>query len=537
MKISKIKIQNFRSIREAEISCCDFNTFVGQNNSGKTNLFEAIEFFYNGLGRGISVSDVSFNRDTENEVIVELTFIGALDGVEKMKNEKNAMAMKSALGGNDIVSIKRSSREVGKRKITINGSELIKTPTGFDAALNDFLPKFEYIHTRQFYDALVKYAKTTPIGAMLSSVMAVILESSIQYKEFQEKFNTLFGSEESDVRIEFDTLGEKVKANLEKQFPDCTKVRFEVTQPVFEDLLKNFETSVDDGIETLASEKGDGMQRALMLAIIQAYAEFRRQNEDTGKSFLFFIDEAELHLHPTAQRKLKNVLIELCEGIDQVFINTHSSVLVADNHTCQRIFKVEKNNKITVIQSTDEADKEYIIFELLGGSPADLLLPNNFLIVEGRSELELITAVIKRFYKDKPKIQVIAANGDTDQAERTINAIEHAFKPLNKSLYGDKVIILCDKPSAQREGGVNDFKIRYKPLVKNNQLLFLPTRAIEMYYPQPWQKTEMEEDTMDGKKKVQLGKRVGQEITQSQFETDLKIVFDALSECWAKAIV
>jgi putative ATP-dependent endonuclease of the OLD family len=371
MKISKIKIQNFRSIREAEIDCSDFNTFVGQNNSGKTNLFEAIEFFYNGLGKGVSVSDISFGRDTENEVVVELTFTGALDGVEKMKNEKNASAMKTALGENDVISIKRSSKEVGKRKITINEIELSKPPTGFDAALNDFLPKFEYIHTRQFYDALVKYSKSTPIGAMLSSVMAVILESSIQYKEFQEKFNTLFGSEESDVRIEFDTLGEKVKINLEKQFPDCTKVRFEVTQPVFEDLLKNFETSVDDGIETLASEKGDGMQRALMLAIIQAYAEFRRQNEDVGKSFLFFIDEAELHLHPTAQRKLKNVLIELCEGIDQVFINTHSSVLVADNHACQQIFKVEKSNKVTIIEPTDDADKEYIIFELLGGSPAD----------------------------------------------------------------------------------------------------------------------------------------------------------------------
>jgi putative ATP-dependent endonuclease of the OLD family len=536
MKISKIRIQNFRSIKEAEIDCCDFNTFVGQNNSGKTNLFEAVEFFYNGLGRGISASDISFGRDPENEVMVELTFTDALDGVEKMKNEKNATAMKSALGDNNIVSIKRTSKDAGKRKITINGIELTKPPTGFDAALNDFLPKFEYIHTRQFYDALVKYSKTTPIGAMLSSVMAVILESSVQYKEFQEKFNTLFGSKESDVRIEFDTLGEKVKINLEKQFPDCTKVRFEVTEPVFEDLLKNFETSVDDGIETLASEKGDGMQRALMLAIIQAYAEFRRQNEDIGKSFLFFIDEAELHLHPTAQRKLKNVLIELCEGIDQVFINTHSSVLVADNHSSQQIFKVEKSNKVTVIQPTDEADKEYIIFELLGGSPADLLLPNNFLIVEGSSELELITAVIKRFYGNKPKIQVIAANGDTDQAERTINAIEHAFKPLNKSLYGNKVVILCDKPSVQREGGVNDFKSRHKTLVTNNQLLFLPTCAIETYYPQPWHRTETEEDAMNGKKKVQLGKRVGKEITQVQFETDLKVVFDALNECWSKAI-
>lgn len=536
MKISSISIFNFRSIKEAQFDCSDFNTFVGQNNSGKTNLFEAIEFFYNGISKGTSLTDIAFDRDTNNEIVVELSFEGALEGVERMKNEKNATAMRSALGDNDRVVIRRSSREVGKRKMIINGEELSKIPTGFDPALNDFLPKFEYIHTRQFYESLTKYAKTTPIGAMLSGVMSVILEKSSQYQEFQEKFNALFGSDDSDVRIEFDNLGEKVKINLEKQFPDCTKVRFEVTQPVFDDLLKNFETSVDDGVETLASEKGDGMQRALMLAIIQAYAEFRKQNEDVGKSFLFFIDEAELHLHPTAQRKLKNVLLELSEGIDQVFINTHSSVLVADNHSLQQIFKVEKSNKVTTIEGIEERDKEYIIFELLGGSPADLLLPNNFLIVEGTSEVELIIAVIKRFYPDKPKIQVIGANGDTDQAERTINAIEQAYKPLNTSLYGNKVVILCDKPSIQREGGVNDFKIRHKQLVRNNQLFFLPTCAIEEYYPNPWYRTAEEEDAMSGHKKKQLGKRVGKEITQIQFENDLKTVFDALNECWVKSI-
>lgn len=108
------------------------------------------------------------------------------------------------------------------------------------------------------------------------------------------------------------------------------------------------------------------MQRALMLAIIQAYADFRKENEDIGKSFLFFIDEAELHLHPTAQRNLKNVLYILSETRDQVFINTHSSVFVADNYTNQTIFKVEKNSGETSIQSVSDFEKPYVVYELLG---------------------------------------------------------------------------------------------------------------------------------------------------------------------------
>jgi AAA15 family ATPase/GTPase len=46
MRLSKIVIQNFRSISNAEILPSKFSVFVCQNNHGKTNLFEAIEWFY-----------------------------------------------------------------------------------------------------------------------------------------------------------------------------------------------------------------------------------------------------------------------------------------------------------------------------------------------------------------------------------------------------------------------------------------------------------------------------------------------------------
>lgn len=45
MKITEIKIDNFRSIKQTEFTTTDFNIFVGQNNCGKTIFFEAVEFF------------------------------------------------------------------------------------------------------------------------------------------------------------------------------------------------------------------------------------------------------------------------------------------------------------------------------------------------------------------------------------------------------------------------------------------------------------------------------------------------------------
>lgn len=64
MKIKRIKIENFRSIESSEFCTNDFNIFVGQNNCGKTNFFEAIQFFFNGISRGGSLNQLRFKRDS-----------------------------------------------------------------------------------------------------------------------------------------------------------------------------------------------------------------------------------------------------------------------------------------------------------------------------------------------------------------------------------------------------------------------------------------------------------------------------------------
>lgn len=550
MKITRIKIENFRSIKNTEFNTSDFNIAVGQNNCGKTNFFEAIQFLFNGISSRQNVTELKHKRQTENEILVELEFSGAQQGAENMLNQANKTKILNALNNNDTVVISRStSEDVKKRKFIVNGIE-VNPKTGFDKALNDFLPKFEYITTKQYYDEVAKYSKTTPMGIMLSGVLSAILQENVQYREFQTKFRELFEDDNSEIKTEFDKVGNNVQMYLEKQFPDCTKVKFEVTAPLFDDLLKNFETTIDDGVETSAEEKGDGMQRALMLAIIQAYADFRKSNDDLGKSFLFFIDEAELHLHPTAQRKLKDVLYTLSNNNDQVFINTHSSVFVADNFENQSILKVEKLEGQTEFELTTDLDKPYVVFELLGGSPSDLLLPKNFLIVEGQSEFELLTRVIKRFYSDRPNIQIIKANGDIDQVVRTINSIEKAFIPLNSSIYGTKTVILIDEPSEQTIGGVNQFLLNYKSLKQNGQFFQLVGRDLEQSYPNQvcpiygnWKKTQEELDAenetgkriITGTKKKKLAKHVGLNITQEQFENELNICFLALEKSWELA--
>lgn len=539
MKITKISIQNYRSIRAESITPSDFNIFVGRNNHGKTNFFEAIEWFFNGQRRGENVSDICYGQSTTDEVSVEIEFSGALDGASRMTNEKNKTSIEKLLNGSDVVSIRRTSVDVKNRKITVNGVTTEKPPSGFDNALNDFLPKFEYVDTKKFYSDLAKYGKTTPVGSMLSGVLEVLLEDNPEYQAFQNKFQELFGDDKSQVKAELDKLSGKVKVYLEKQFPECVKVEFAVSEPTFEDLLKNFSTTIDDGVVTNADEKGDGMQRALMLAIIQTYCDYRKEREDIGKTFLFFIDEAELHLHPTAQRNLKNALIELSQKGDQVFINTHSSVFVADDTSSQTIYRVEKIDKQTQAKEISPIEKQSLVYELLGGSPADLLLPRNFLIVEGVSDCAFLKEIIRRFYPDKPAIQIISANGDLKKQARSMDAVNAAYIPLGIStpIYKDRIIILCDGV-IERVEDKKKFLESYPHLIPNNQFFELPVNAIEKYFPDPWKKddgaiAELDKD-MNGKLKY-CRDQVAREVSQTQFESEMKVAFDAIARCWELA--
>ena len=67
--------------------------------------------------------------------------------------------IKNALDGSNSVIFQRRCTNPTKRKMLVGGNE-VQPGTGFDAALNDFLPKFEYISTKQYYDSVAKYSKT-----------------------------------------------------------------------------------------------------------------------------------------------------------------------------------------------------------------------------------------------------------------------------------------------------------------------------------------------------------------------------------------
>lgn len=530
MKISKLTIKNFRSLRDVAFEPGDFNILVGRNNHGKSNLFEAVEWFYSGKGDLAELLHAGATRD--EEIVVEIAFSGFQAGLEHISNRDNQQKLRNIVGEDDVLSVRRTSADA-KARYVYNPKEgrWQKQPVGVDSAFNNCIPRFEFVLTDKNLKEVSAFKATTPIGQMLSSVVSEALEQDPRYVEFKQKFEELFESPDSNVRKLLQHTSERVAGHLKMQFPDCAAVEFKVEIPPFEDFLKSYSTTIDDGVPTLAEEKGDGMQRALMLAIIKAHADARR-HEALEKAFIFFIDEAELHLHPAAQRQLKLALASLTENVDQVFITTHSSVFLSDTHAGQAEFVVEKEDRATSVTPMTKKERVRAVYELLGGNPTDLLLPANFLVVEGPSEVHFIEAVCARFYLDKPRIHVVAANGDDERQAQYLAALMKCYAPLKDSpVYRRCAVLLFDAPTGgDKQGRLTAFLDQNADIRDNNRAHTLPTTGLEDYYP-----AALRAQYANLTNKIKLARALGLGITQDQFEHDMPVIFAALTACWDKA--
>lgn len=227
MKISRIVICNFRSLRNAEFSPSAFNIFVGRNNHGKSNIFEALEWFYSGKGDLDEIRFAGASRD--DEIIVEVEFIGAQEGIGHISNAENQLKLKNVLGDLDVLRVRRSSSDPKNRYIySAKDDRWQRQPTGADSAFNNCIPRFEFVLTDKNLKDVSAFKTTTPIGQMLSSVVSEALEKDPRYIEFTDKFEELFESADSSVRQLLQATSDRVRTHLALQFPDCKSVEFKV---------------------------------------------------------------------------------------------------------------------------------------------------------------------------------------------------------------------------------------------------------------------------------------------------------------------
>jgi AAA15 family ATPase/GTPase len=147
-------------------------------------------------------------------------------------------------------------------------------------------------------------------------------------------------------------------------------------------LLEISELLVNDGVETPLESKGDGVQSLAALALMRHAS----RAADESKEVLIALEEPESHLHPTAIRQLKNVLMELASRY-QVVITTHNPIFTNRNDVKQNI--IVNKNKAFPAKNVKE------VRDALGVRLDDnLSSADTVLIVEGEEDRIAIKAIL-----------------------------------------------------------------------------------------------------------------------------------------------
>lgn len=369
MYISKISMCNFRSFSNKHT--IDFNSginfFVGNNNSGKTTIFKAVEFMQKGRSKSLWITK---GREKE-EVYVEITMTGEdlLELVQENSLKKYENYVFEENNTKNLKLRRDSERHEwtdsrGKSKLTEIKNILVwnpikeewQNPSGIDSTIASLFDA-QFVYSDLKNEDYQDFGKTKIVGKLINSVTQDFQQSPVFIK-LREAHKAAFG-DSGLVRILNDVQG-SIENIMTEQYGE-TGVKFNFGLPELDNFFKTGQILLlDNGVETEVSEKGTGMQRALAMALIQLYANSNQVDRGGAKPILFFIDEPETFLHPSAQDKLIESLKKISK-MSQVFVITHSPYLLKHFN--------KENNQINIFSRHDErisANKE---LDLLPSSP------------------------------------------------------------------------------------------------------------------------------------------------------------------------
>lgn len=372
MFIKTLQIKNFKcfdneakslefNIPNGQTLGSGLNIFVGDNNSGKSTIFEGVDFLRDNTSKDLK--DVkNKNSSNDDEMFVEIIFTGKItDVIDNFSQQNKKEVFKKYIYKNEDESeeyfkLSRSSKNIKALQLWNNEESKFKNEAGIDAPLKKlFETNFVWSDTNPNTQA--SFGSTTICGNLLKEIVKKFEETE-DYTNFSSQFHKTFNDEKSGLRKELKQIEEKTQKIFLEQFSDA-KISFHFDELKIDSFFKNTKVEVDDGIPTYMEEKGSGMQRSVALALLQVYAEElvkHPENQDVVKPFFLFIDEPEICLHPQAQMKLLKAILELSKT-KQIFIATHSPYFFKNpdfKNTGLFLFKKDENQKVEILNIKDE---------------------------------------------------------------------------------------------------------------------------------------------------------------------------------------
>lgn len=335
MRLTYIKIQNFRSIECCEINLRDYTSLIGPNNSGKSTVLRAIEMFLNQSkpeiddwrkDKNITVTDPvvieglfeeiqNWERDTPG--VAGIVYNGKIrlrqisTQVEdekkniKIESKFEAFLKEETIQGwsdkwaelsENLKEIARACdvnngtdwRNVGKRErvkqeIRLSYSQLIQygdenwTDKGIsiDAALKQAIPQAIIVPAVRDASDDTKPNASSSFGTLMKQVIIPAIEASDEYEGLRKAVNALSdkirGKDDQQLEI-IRTITDELSKRMSSIIE--TRVLVNLDPPDTNKFLGTSTTvRIDDGIETPIHLQGHGVQRSLIFALIELIAK------------------------------------------------------------------------------------------------------------------------------------------------------------------------------------------------------------------------------------------------------------------------
>jgi predicted ATP-dependent endonuclease of OLD family len=361
MYISKIKLHNFKGFKgDHELAFNkSVNFFVGDNNCGKSTIFEAIDF----MRTKRSPDEVIAKKTNDTDFVsVEIEFKGQnLKTLFEANDLKKYAPALFEENNEEILRIRRSSESDASKAMFYTKGNGYKDLTGTDKTINALFDA-QIIWADIDADDISDFSKTKICGRIINAITEDFANSDT-WKSFQKSHEETFGDGKNGLLTRLKPIEKKLKTILSEQYGE-TEIKFNFSLPEIDNFFKTGNITLsENGVETKSTEKGTGMQRALALALIQVYADilFTVNEKEIFKPLIFFIDEPETFLHPQAQNKLLDALEKISEK-SQVFIITHSPYLLKKYNKGTHSFNIFRKNKATGFNQNPESNITLTLF-------------------------------------------------------------------------------------------------------------------------------------------------------------------------------
>jgi predicted ATP-dependent endonuclease of OLD family len=510
MQIKKIAITNYRAIKHTEADVDSMTGFIGRNGAGKSSILSAIQLFYD-LSSKISIEDF-YNRETQNNIEIGITFHRLRDSEIQLfssylKNQELSVRKVIAWNGSSVeLAYYGTARQIEAfaevRSIQLKNdkkkkwNDLVESGVlpglrAFSRAddIDPFMAEFERGHPEllaevdtnfQFFGStnvgggrLDNFTKIVHIPAVkdatdeainkrgaIAQLLDIIVKRQVESKpevielkrEFEEKIKRVYSA---DTLSELPELAQSITETL-VQYAPGTELRLqwqEVVPPKLP-LPDALASVVEDGFDSEIGRKGHGLQRVLILTLLQYLASIpipRLQTEgdlagevsDDEFDIILTIEEPELYQHPLKSRYLSNIFAKLSKWVQnqsnmQILYTSHSPYFVGlERYEEIRVVKKQgcpegcgyetiinafsKNRMLSAVREIEDDPSRQLSGDgfIVRAIPVMTTIVNEgffadyAIVVEGNTEISVLWAVHDHLGKDwhKKGIAIIPAYG------------------------------------------------------------------------------------------------------------------------------